>query len=66
MSVVDLELLSNDSLKKLVSYLVSLEEWSVSCGACGIPSLLHKDGPCTRQEQEPPDVVIKVWTEFKR
>ena len=66
MSVVDLESMSNDHLKKLVASLVSLEDWSDSCGACEIPSLLHKDGPYTRQEQEPPDVVIKVWTEFKR
>ena len=43
-----------------------MEDWSDSCVACGIPSLLHKDGPCTRQEREPPDVVMKVWTEFKR
>ena len=66
MSVVDLESLSNDNLKKLVASLVSLEDWSNSCRACGIPSLLHKDGPCTRQEQEPPDVVMQVRTEFKR
>ena len=66
MSIVELETLSNDELKKRVTSLTSLEDWSDSCRACGIPSLLHKDGPCTRQEQEPPDVVMKVWTEFKR
>ena len=66
MSVVDLESMSHDNLKKSVASLVSLDDWSDSCGACGILSLLHKDGPCTRQEREPPDVVMKVWTEFKR
>ena len=66
MSIVELETLSNDELKKRVTSLISLEDWSDSCRACGIPSLLHKDGPCTRQEREPPDVVMKVWTEFKR
>ena len=27
--------------------------------------MLHKDCPCTKQEQEPPDVVMNIWTEFK-
>ena len=66
MSIVEMETLSNNELKKRVTSLISLEEWSDSCRACGIPSLLHKDGPCMRQEREPPDVVMKVWTEFKR
>ena len=66
MSVVDLETLSNDELRKRIASLISLEDWSDSCGACGIPSLLHKDGPYTRQEQEPPDVVMNICTELKR
>ena len=66
MSVVESETSPNDELRKRVSYSTSLEDWSDSCGACGIPSVLHKDGPCMRQEQEPPDVVIKVWNEYKR
>ena len=66
MSVVNLESLSNDNLKKLVGSLVSLEDWSDECGTCGRPSLLHKDGPCTRREREPPDVINKIWSELRR
>ena len=65
MFVVDLESLSNDNLKKFIASMITLEDWSNSCRACGIPSLLHKDGPCIRQEREPPDMVIKVWTELR-
>ena len=60
MSVVDLDTLSNDDLKKNVTSLVSLEDWADKCGACGRPALLHRDGPCTRAEQESPDVVCKI------
>ena len=66
MSVVDLELLSNDNLKKLIGSLVSLEDCNDECGACGCPTLLHKDVPCTRRGREPPDVVNKIWSELRR
>ena len=66
MSVIDLESLSNDDLRKRVASLVSLEDWADECGICGRPSLLHRDGPCTRKEREPPDVVIRIWSEFKK
>ena len=66
MSVVDLESLSNDNLKKLIGDLVSLEDWSDECGACRHPSLLQKDGPCTRQKREPLHVVNKIWSELRR
>ena len=66
MSVVDLETMSNNDLKLSVASLVSLEDWADECGACGHPALLHRCGPCTQAEREPPDVVCKIWTEFKR
>ena len=66
MSVVNLDKMLKNDLRKSVASLISLEDWADSCGASGIPSLLHKDGPYTRQEREPLDVVMKVWTEFKR
>ena len=65
-SVVDLGPMSNNDLKLSVASLVSLEDWADECGACGRPALLHRGGPCTRAEREPPDVVCKIWTEFKR
>ena len=66
MSVVDLDRLSNDDLKKNVASLISLEDWADKCGACGCPALLHRDGPSTRREWEPPDVVNKIWSQFRR
>ena len=65
MSVVDLDTLSNDELKKRVASLISIDDWSDACGQCGRPSLLHRGGPCTRSEKEPPDVILKIWNEFR-
>ena len=65
MSVINLESLSNDELKKRVASLISLGDWSDKCGQYGIPSLLHIGGPCTRKEWEPPDIVIRIWSEFR-
>ena len=66
MSVDDLDTMSNNDLKMRVASLISLEDWADECGACGRPALLHRDSPCTRAEQESPDVVWKIWSEFKR
>ena len=65
MSVVDLDQVSNDDLKKRVSSLISIDDWSDECGQCGRPSLLHRGGPCTRSEREPPDVILKIWSDFR-
>ena len=65
MSVVDLDSLSQDELKKRVASLISIDDWSDACGQCGRPSLLHRGGPCTRSEKEPPDVILKIWDEFR-
>ena len=45
---------------------MSLEDCYDECGACGLPSLLHKDGPCKRSEREPPKFVNQIWTELRR
>ena len=55
----------NDDLKKKISVLVSLGDWSNECGQRRGPALLHKGGPCMRQEKEPPDVVMKIWSELR-
>ena len=65
MSVINLDVLSNDDLKRKLAALFDLDDWSDECGQCGRPSLLHKGGPCTRKEKEPPDVVNKIWTDFR-
>ena len=64
--VIDLETMSNNNLKLSVASLVSLEDWADEYGACGHPALLHRGGPCTQAERESPDLVCKIWTEFKR
>ena len=43
----NMDVLSNDHLKKQGLSLVDIEDWSVKCGACKSLSLLHK-GACTR------------------
>ena len=65
-SIIDLDSLLNDDLRKRIASLIALEDWSDECGNCGRPSLLHRDGPCTRQEKEPPDVVNKIWSDLRR
>ena len=52
MSVVDLESLSNDELRKRIAFLAVLEDWLDECGQCDHPTLLHKVGPFTRKEKE--------------
>ena len=64
-SVVNLDQLFNDELKKRVLSLLSIYDWSDECGQCGRPSLLHKGGPCTRSEKENSDVILKIWKEFQ-
>ena len=64
-SVSDLDQLSNDELKKRVLTLVSIDDWSDTCGQCRRPSLLHKGGPCTRSEKESPEVILKIWDDFR-
>ena len=64
MSIINLDVLSNDDLKKHVLSLVDFDDWSDECGACGRPSLLHK-GACTRTEKESPDVILKIWNEYR-
>ena len=66
MSVINLESLSNDELRKRIAPLALLEDCSDECGQCGHPTLLHKGGPCTRKENEPPDVMIKIWSDLRK
>ena len=64
MSVINLESLSKDDLKKKIASLVSLDYWSDECCQCGQRLLLHKRGLCMRQEKESSDVVMKIWSEL--
>ncbi len=66
MSVVNMDTLSQDDLKKRVMALVSIKDWDHECGQCSRPSLLHKGGPCTRSEKESEKVQNEIWREFRR
>ena len=58
-------MLSNDNLMKLVSNFISTDDIYDKCMNCGQPSLLHKEGDCTRMVEETADVVNKIWTHFR-
>ena len=66
MSMINLDTLSNDNLKKLIGSLTSLDDVYDECGACGRPILLHKDTLSTRTDKESPDIVNKIWSELRR
>ena len=66
MSVVNMDTLSQDDLKKRVMALVSIDDWSDACLQCSRPSLLHKGGPCTRSEKEPSEKILEIWEEFRK
>ena len=65
MSVVNLDTLSQDDLKKRVASLISLDDWADACKQCQRPGVLHKPGACTRSTTEPPEIIMKVWEEFR-
>ena len=56
----------NNELKKKLAELVSVDDWSDECGNCKRPALLHKGGLCMRQEKEPPDVVMGIWSKLRK
>ena len=64
MSVSNLEKVTDADLKKRLNKLIDLDDWTDKCAACGKPDLLHKR-PCTRTENNSPEELIKIWTEFK-
>ena len=70
-TIVALENLTNDDLKKHLSSLIALEDWTDECSKCGYPKLLHKDyvlhrdAACTR-EMEVPNILRENWKEFTK
>ena len=65
MSISNLEKLPDAELKKRVNDLIDVDDWTDECITCGKPDLLHK-GTCTRTEKEPPDELVKLWTDFRK
>ena len=56
--------MSDTEYKKPENYLIDVDSWTNKYVFYGKPSLLNK-GVCTREEKEPPNELIKVWTEFR-
>ena len=68
MSVVKLENISNEELKKRIVSLINIEDWADECSKCPYPKVLHKelhrDALCT-QEPELPNILNKNWSDYK-
>ena len=70
-TIVALENLTNDDLKKCLASQIALEDWTDECSKCGYPKLLHKDyalhrdAACTR-EMEVPNILRDNWKEFNK
>ena len=43
MSIVNLENLSYDELKKRLVSQINLDDWADKCAKCGYPKILHKE-----------------------
>ena len=69
MSIVILENLSYDKLKKRLVSQINLDDWADECVKCGYPKLLHKElhnaCACTK-EQEVSNILIKNWAEYRK
>ena len=59
-------MLSNDNLKNFVLNCIPLDDVYDECENCGRPTLLHKEGNCTRTVEETEYVVNKNWTDLKK
>ena len=69
LDVLELKNISSVDLKKRLAEQVDLEDWTDECGKCGYPRLfnreLHREAACT-QKQELPDILKKVWKEYRK
>lgn len=65
MSVVNLDKLSNEELKRRVLHLINLEDWWIDCESYSRPSLLPREGSYIRTEKVREDLFMKEWKEFQ-
>ena len=56
----------NDTLKKLVKELISLDDVYNESDECGRPILLHKEEECTRDVDKGLEVIAKNWRDLRR
>jgi len=61
--------MEDHELKKRLTELISLDDWTDRCSKCGYPKLIHKplhrDATCTN-EPESMQVLNKHWDEFTK
>ena len=69
MSIVNLENLSNDELKKRLASQINIEDCADECSKCEYPRVLHKglhrEAACTK-EQELPNILRENWKEYRK
>ena len=69
MSIVNLENLLNDELKKRLASQINIEDWADECSKCGYPRVLHKElhtqAACTK-EQDLPNILKENWKEYRK
>ena len=68
-SIVTLENLTNDNLKKRLASQIALEDWTDECSKYSYPKQLHKDYVLHRdaacmQEKEVPNILRENWKEY--
>ena len=60
-----LEKVSDSILRKRLSELIDLDDWTNKCATCGRPDFLYK-GFCTREGKDSPEDLVQIWTEYKK
>ena len=69
MSIVNLENVLNDELKKRLASLTNLEDWADDCSKCGYPKVLHKElhrEAACKKEQELSNILNENWREYRK
>ena len=60
-----LEKVNYSELKKRLSELIDLDDWTNECATCGSFDLIHK-GACTRDSKDLPEELIQIRTKNKK
>ena len=66
MSLVELDYLDNEDLRRRLVSLISIDDWPDKCLKCGYPKVLHKElhrsTSCTI-ERALDEELYKIWSE---
>ena len=69
MSALNLDDLDNNNLNKKLLTQINIDDWPDEYGKCGQPKLLHRElqwGSSCNEPQETPEVLCRIWTEYKK